>query len=335
MVTLTYGSNPYVCEAYESVLETLLRNNVDVAFSCRSGVCHSCLMRRGDGSVPLSSQPGLKPTLREQNYFLACQLVPDEDITVSLPDDARLIGHAIVAEIDHVSENICRIFLDPATPLYYHAGQYINIRRFDGLSRSYSLASVPSADKHLELHVRRLDNGQMSNWINDDLEVGASLDFHGPYGDCFYLPGTPEQDMLLIGTGTGLAPLIGIARDALRSKHTGDIHLFHGSHDRQDHYLDRYLRELSKANLNFHYHACISGEKAKVDVRYGRANDLAFADFPDLGGMRVYLCGLPAMVTASRKTAYLNGAAMQDIMADAFEMTDLRKEERTAKVLLR
>lgn len=330
MVTLTYGDDTHSCEPGESVLETLLRNDVDVPFSCRAGVCHSCLLRRSDGSVPPSSQPGLKPTLRERNYFLACQLVPDEDIAVSLPDDAQVTGHAVVVELDNVNEHICRVLLEPATPLYYHAGQYVNLRRKDGLARSYSLASVPSVDKHLEVHVRRLDNGRMSNWINDDLDVGDRLDFHGPYGDCFYLPGNADQELLLVGTGTGLAPLVGVVRDALQARHSGDIHLFHGCREPDDLYLHRKLRQLAEAHANFHYHACVSGDKAAGNVRRGRANELAFADFPNLSGKRVFLCGLPAMVHAARKMAYLNGAAMDDIMADAFEMTDLRKEERTA-----
>ena len=334
MVTLTYADDTHACEPGESVLAVLLRNNVDVPFSCRAGVCHSCLIRRSDGSVPASSQPGLKPTLREQNYFLACQLVPDEDIAVSLPDDAGVVGHAIVTGLDCIGQNICRIHLETATPLCYRAGQYLNLRRQDGLARSYSLASVPGMDKHLELHVRRRDNGRMSTWINDELKAGDRLDFHGPYGDCFYVPGTPGQDLLLIGTGTGLAPLIGIVRDALQAQHSGDIHLFHGGREAEDLYLDRRLRRLAEMHSNFHYHACISGDNVAGDVRRGRADELAFSDFHDLSGKRVYLCGLPAMVNTARRTAYLNGVAMNDIMADAFEMTNLRKKERTATVSL-
>ncbi len=329
MVILTYGDDAHACEPGESVLAALLRNNVDVPFSCRAGACHSCLLRRSNGSVPASSQSGLKPTLCSQNYFLACQLVPDEDITVTLPDDALVTGHAIVAGLDRLNEDICRVLLEPATALYYHAGQYISLRRQDGLARSYSLASVPSVDQHLELHVRRMDNGRMSNWINDALKVGDPMDFRGPYGDCFYLPDAPEQDLLLIGTGTGLSPLVGIARDALQSQHRGDIHLFHGSRAIKDLYLDRYLRELADAHPNFHYQACVTGESTPDGVRQGRANNIAFSEFPDLSGKRVFVCGLPEMVHSARKTAYLNGAAMDDIMADAFEMTDLRKEERT------
>lgn len=53
--------------------------------------------------------------------------------------------------------------------------------------------------------------------------------------------------------------------------------------------------------------------------------------------MRVYLCGLPAMVNAARRIAYRSGASMGGIMADAFEMTDLRKiarEETSAEELI-
>ena len=310
------------------MLATLLRHNVDIPFSCLSGICHSCLLRRNDGPVHAASQAGLKPTLCEQNYFFACQWVPNEDVDISLPDDAQVTGHAVIVGTDRINERVCRVFLETATPLYYHAGQYINLRRDDGLARSYSLASVPSLDKHLELHVRRHINGRMSSWINDELDVGDRLNFHGPYGDCFYVPGASEQTLVLIGTGTGLAPLLGILRDALHAQHVGDIHLFHGSRHPEDLYLDRWLRQLATGHRNFQYHPCVSGPRNKGNARKGRADDIAFSEFDDLSGIRLYLCGLPAMVYAAQKTAYLNGAKINDILADAFAMTDLRKGER-------
>ena len=117
-----------------------------------------------------------------------------------------------------------RLRLRPEGSFDYQPGQYVQLRRPDGLARSYSLASLPR-EGWLELHVRRVTDGRMSSWIFDELHVGGRLELRGPFGDCHYEPGRPEQPLLLAGLGTGLAPLYGIARDALESGHTGPVQL--------------------------------------------------------------------------------------------------------------
>lgn len=328
MATIIFARAHYKSQDGESVLATLLRHKVDTPWSCKVGSCHTCLLRRTDGPVPEAAQRGLKPTLRAQGYFLACRFFPDEDIHVASASDADVNAPIRVIAIDRINKEICRIALEPATPLYYHAGQYINLVRGDGLSRSYSLASVPSLDAQLEIHVRRMRNGRMSNWLHDALNIGDNLRFQGPWGDCFYLPGNAEQELVLVGTGTGLAPLVGILRDALQSEHRGDIHLYHGSHHPAGLYLHKRLQRLAEVHNNFYYHACISGDSLPADCRAGRANEIAMTDFKRLDGMRVYLCGKPAMVNDMKKKACLAGAAMNDIFADPFDLADLRRKPR-------
>ena len=222
------------------------------------------------------------------------------------------------------TSNICRIFLEPATPLYYHAGQFMNLRREDGLTRSYSIASVPSLDDGLEFHVKRHNGGQMSSWLMDDLRPGHHLGIQGPVGNCFYQPGGADQNMLLIGNGTGLAPLIGIARDALSSGHTATILLYHGSETAAGLYLGDQLRALEAAHGNFHYVPCVSGEVAPEEYRHGRADDVAFSEHTDLKEWRVFLCGSPQMVYGGRDRAVTSGAQITDIYADPYELKDLR-----------
>ena len=168
----------------------------------------------------------------------------------------------------------------------------------------------------------------MSQWIIDTLQVGDAVDIQGPNGACFYLPGREQEALLLIGTGTGLAPLMGIARDALTSGHLGPIYLYHGSHSAAGLYRRPQLAALAAQHENFHAVFCASGAAVESDCIAGRAHDIAFGRHTDLSGFRVYLCGAPAMVHAAKKTAYLQGARMQDIYADPFENKDLRQTPR-------
>ncbi len=310
------------------MLAALLRQGAPVSYSCRNGVCLTCMLRSTAGQVPERAQEGLRDALRFDGYFLACVCQPTRDLDIVVPDDAAVYGRAIVRLVEHLAPTVCRVIFEPATALYYRAGQFINLRRGDGLVRSYSLASVPRLDRLLEFHVKRLPGGEMSNWIFDELRLGDALDISGPNGKCFYVPGEPEQDFLMIGNGTGLAPLIGIARDALHSGHTGEIRLYHGSRHAEGLYLADTLREIAAKHANFHYIPCLSGDGAPPGPRAGRAGAVAFADHPDLTGWRVFLCGYPAMVHAGKKTAYLAGASTADIYGDPFELRELRSEPR-------
>ena len=198
------------------------------------------------------------------------------------------------------------------------------------MTRSYSLASVPRLDRYLELHAKRLPGGVMSNWILDQLRQGDEVEIGGPNGASCYLSGRPAQSMLLVGNGTGLAPLYGIARAALRAGDAGPIHLYHGTRHVQNLYLDRELRAATSRHANFHYAGCLSGPDVPEGCRRGRAEARAFADHPDLSGWCVFLCGYPPMVEAARKAAYLAGTALADIHADPFELREQRRQPRTA-----
>ena len=302
----------------------MLRQDAVVPYSCRNGVCLTCMMRSRAGAVPACAQNGLKDTLRVEGHFFACLCTPQGDLDIELPNDAEVFGRATVRAVEQIAPTIRRVVLEPATPLYYHAGQFVNLRRGGGLARSYSLAGVPRLDDGLELHVKRLPRGRMSTWFHEAAAPGDGLDIQGPNGDCFYLPGRPDTSLLLVGNGSGLAPLIGIARDALASGHRGSIHLYHGSRHREGLYRDARLRAMAERHANFTYRGCVSGD----DGPAGRADNAAFADHPDLAGWRVYLCGYPPMVKTARKRAYLMGAALADIHANPFDLRNLRVRPR-------
>ena len=318
----------YDCDRSETVLQALLRNEVAVPYSCRNGVCLTCLLRAVRGHVPAAAQNGLRKTLCLGGYFMACVCTPDQDLDLALPNDAEVYGRAVIRSVERLAPAICRVVIEPATPLYYRSGQFVNLRRDDGLVRSYSLASVPRRDRYLEFHVKRLPGGDMCNWVFDALQPGDALDIQGPNGSCFYVSGRPEQPLLLVGNGSGLAPLMGIVRDALYSKHTGDIRLYHGSRHREGLYLGRELRRLASQYPNFRYVPCLSGGSVSAGCRAGRADDNAFSDQRDLRGWHVFLCGYPPMVHGAKKTAYLAGAGLADIHADPFELRDLRSKPR-------
>ena len=334
MSRVEYQGKSYQCREGETVLQVFMRHGVTAPFSCGNGVCHVCLQRCESGHVPADAQNGLRETLKSQDYFLPCKCVPIDDMKIVPPRQADLYNRAVVYKKELLAPDVCRLLLEPATQLYYHAGQFINIRREDGEARSYSLASVPHEDYFLEIHVKRVPGGTMSNWIFDELQENDELEIQGATGNSYYVSGEQEQPLLLIGTGTGLSPLLGIARDALISGHTGPIFLYHGSRHSQGLYLQDELRALAERYQNFHPSFCVSGSDVPAGFLAGRANDVALANHDVLKGWRVYLCGQPEMVEGSRQALLNAGVSELEIHADPFwglgntEKASVKKIER-------
>jgi ferredoxin-NADP reductase/truncated hemoglobin YjbI len=328
MPRLDLDGKAYTCRQGETVLESLLRQGVNLPFSCRKGICQVCLHRAVNGTVPKDAQAGLRPALQALGYFLPCKCTPTTDLEIAPPRETDLYIRAVVHTKELRAPDVCRLLLEPASSLYYRAGQFINLRRADGLARSYSLASVPAQDYFLELHVKRQRDGRMSAWIFDELRAGDEIDIQGPQGQCYYVAGEQTQNLLLVGTGTGLAPLLGIARDALHCGHTGEIYLYHGSHAPAGLYLREQLCDLAARYPNLHFIGCVSGENVPAGFSAGRAHDVAFARHHDLAGWRVYLAGLAEMVYAAQVVATRAGAHPAHVHADPFELRDLRQVPR-------
>jgi ferredoxin-NADP reductase/ferredoxin len=321
MPKIQYEGNRFDLGENQSVLECLLEQGVQVPNACRAGACQTCLMHAVSGQPPAEAQRGLKPSLKLRDYFLSCLCKPAQDLTVAFPDEAQTAIHATVRKLELLSEEIMLVELECDEPMDYRAGQFINLVHNHSHIRSYSLASAPGLDKHLQLHVRRLPQGRVSGWIHDELQIGHRVEIRGPAGDCFYIPGAPDKPMLFIGTGSGLGPLYGILRDALRQGHAGPLRLFHGSRDLRGLYLVDELRELAKNYPNFIYTPCLSSGHPSSEFAAGRAHEIAFREIPNLKAWRVYLCGHPEMVKVAQKKAFLAGASLQEIHADAFNLS--------------
>jgi ferredoxin-NADP reductase len=281
-------------------------------------------MQATGGKPPAEAQKSLKDAQKTQGMFLACCARPSADLTVRIPDGAGKRSPAVVRHVESIGRDGVRVRLECADGFSYFPGQFVNLSRGD-LMRSYSLASlhpVPGicpGDTGLELHVRKVAGGRMSTWLHDEARPGDELELAGPHGDCFYVPGKPEQPMLLIGTGTGLAPLYAIVRDAIRHGHSGPIRLYHGAVEPAGLYLVQELNRLAEQHANFTYNRCVL-RNAGGDEREGAIDQIVLADQKSLAGWRVFLCGDPTLVNGLKTKIFLAGANMKDINADACVM---------------
>lgn len=324
MASIVFRGETLSLQEGETVLERLERAGIRPAFSCRVGSCQSCLMRVTAGTPPAGSQQGLRDTLKARGYFLPCVCRPEADLSIAPPDESLYTLQVRLESITPLNTRVVRVLLRPERSLEYQAGQFINLVRPDGLTRSYSLASLPGRDELLELHVQLHERGQMSQWLYG-LAPGAAATVRGPAGDCYYLPGRPEQPLLLVGTGTGLAPLYGLVQEALRQGHTGPITLIHGARQPSHLYLVPELQALAAANPQLVYLPSVLADEPAGSLPQGGVvgplSSLISERTPSLKGHRVFLCGDPVLVNALRRQVFLAGAARKEIAADLFLST--------------
>jgi len=117
----------------------------------------------------------------------------------------------IVAETSHAST----IVLDVVDWPGQTAGQHVDVRLTapDGYQaqRSYSIASAPE-DPHVALTVERIDDGEVSPYLVDELRPGDTLELRGPIGGPFTWRASDGGPLALIGGGSGLVPLMAMLR---------------------------------------------------------------------------------------------------------------------------
>src|SRR5579859_6892502 len=95
----------------------------------------------------------------------------------------------------------------------YRPGQFLTLRlpTPEGpVARCYSLASSPHTDPLPKVTVKRVVGGAGSNWICDNVRPGTELDVLEPAG--VFTPGSLDEDLLLVAAGSGIAPIMGIAK---------------------------------------------------------------------------------------------------------------------------
>ncbi len=319
-VILSIDGQEIVCQESETVLDAALRCGVPARYSCRNGICQSCMLRATAGQPSEMSQKGLKPAVASQGYFLACQHVPTESLTVSLDEAKGTYSSVSILSNEALSGDVYKISLSLPKEREYKTGQFVNLRKDSGEIRCYSLACVSEARATLELHVRLIRGGAVSTWLCNTANVGQKVEISEGRGDCVFVPDRSKADkpILLMGTGTGLSSLYGTINIALESNHSGEIFLYHGASKKHQLYLVDELLALEDRHPNFHYVPCVSGEAGSFGFREGRSHDLALKDNKELKEYLVFTCGNPEMVRSAKRRAYMQGATLHNIFGDAF-----------------
>lgn len=330
-VALRPSGHEFQVAENESVLDAALREKGAVLpYGCRNGTCGSCMGKILAGEIvyPAERPPGLSEREQAEGKALLCQARPQSDLVIEAReiktggDIAVKILPCRVERRELLAPDVMRLYLrlPSVERLQFLAGQYVDILLADGRRRSFSLANPPHADDLLELHVRRVPGGFFTDYVFDKMKEKALLRFQGPLGTFFLREDSPRP-IILIGGGTGFAPLKGILEHAFHIGLGRPLHLYWGARAKVDALSGWTAAPVGGGTSEFSLHAGTLGAEAGgwLGGRTGWVHEAVAADYPDLSGYEVYLSGPPPMIRAAKPAFAARGLPEERLYYDSFE----------------
>jgi glycine betaine catabolism B len=218
----------------------------------------------------------------------------------------------------------------------YLPGQYITLSVVisgQEYKRSYSLASSPSHQGIFEITVKRGANGGVvSNWLNDHLKVGDTIDIKGPFGKFTCANNTPKK-ILFLAAGSGIVPIMSMLRWLADTEVGVDVTLLLSFQTFYDIIYGEELRLIAARHKNIKLFITLTKEPLVLNQwtgLMGRINEkMLNALVPDLQGRAVYLCGPDAFMVECKKHLVNLAVPSEQVFCESFTVNSPQVVEQT------
>lgn len=323
IVTLL-NNNSFVARGEETLLNEAKMQGLLLEHSCRTGRCGVCKVQVLHGETrPINSEVSLTQQDLDKGCILTCCRIAVTDVELATEDLGRLATIKTktlpcrISELNALAPDVVRVLLrvPPKNPLDYVPGQYVDIIGKNGIRRSYSIANARRDDEHLELHIRKVPGGVMSEYWFNSSSLNDLLRLEGPLGTFSYRD-TDAEYLVFLATGTGIAPVKAILEDfsrnpgAVRAK---KILAYWGGRSEVDFY-----QKLDFPSLNLMFTPVLSRIACGWTGRVGYVQNCLIEDGVDLKNAAVYACGSDVMIKSAKELLLNSGLAECRFYSDAF-----------------
>jgi CDP-4-dehydro-6-deoxyglucose reductase len=330
-VTIAGNGKTFQVREGENILVAALRQGVMLPYSCKNGTCGSCKgqLQSGEVHYPFHPPLALEKSDFAEDFALLCQAEPVTDLVIKVREieavrdiQIRMLP-ARVLEKTLLAENVVRLQLRlPAGQrLQFLAGQYVDVLLSGGKRRAFSIASCPSLENEIELHIRHVEGGDFTGYVFNELQERDILRLEGPQGNFFVRNDCLERPMIMMGGGTGFAPLKSMIENLIEQDDRRRIHLYWGARVFPELYLDALPTKWAKDHDHIHYRKAIQEPGAGASGRFftGFVHEAVISDHADLSGFDVYMSGPPAMIEAAKRQFMERGVPEDRLFYDSFE----------------
>jgi NAD(P)H-flavin reductase/ferredoxin len=292
----------FTAQRGEVLLDAALGNGVEVPHDCRAGQCGTCKVKVTNGMT-------IGGECEEIGVVKACQarVITDLEVTVE-PVPEVLTTRGTVMATRPLAPDVVEVVIRPHDEIVYLPGQYYRFQ-FRGYPGRYFSPTTPMDrpfdGRTIHLHVRRIQDGIVSPAIGREIKPGHPVTLNGPFGSAYFRPGLDNR-LILIGSGTGFAPIWSIADAAIEEDPTREMVLIAAAKAMPSLYMAPAFRRL-RDYPNVRLIPTVSEKPDNIAriVRKGRPTDHMPELTPD---DIVYACGAPQMVDAVKDLALAAGA---------------------------
>jgi toluene monooxygenase electron transfer component len=315
-IALEGREESFACEEGDSLLRAGLRAGLGLPYECGTGACGTCKFQLIDGETEdlWPDAPGVSERDRQKDRRLACQNRPLRDCTIKMRLDPNCVPQTLpkcrqarLVESRPLTHDMSEFRFVAEGAAEFLPGQYALFRLpgVEGL-RAYSRANLANAAGEWHFHIKNMPGGAGSRALfTGGITAGDAVEMDGPYGLAF-LRETP-RDIVCIAGGSGLSPMISIARGvAADARFAGRrLYFFYGGREPRDICGEEMLRDLPGFGARLSYHAAISESSvaaADWPGPRGFVHELAAETLAgELAEYEFYFAGPPAMAEAVQR----------------------------------
>ena len=327
-IRIASSGKEFIARPGETVLTAALRQGIVLPYSCKNGTCASCKCRLVEGRIEYPHNP---PAALEEDDFsaghaLSCQAVADTDLTIEAQEieqvadiPVRLLPARVESMEKFTPEVMCiRLKLPQAARLQFLAGQYIDILQPGGKRRAFSIASAPSETDFIELHIKHVDGGGFTGHVFSDMRLKEILRIEGPLGT-FFIRRSSDRPIIMVGGGTGFAPLKAMIEELIDSGDHRPVELFWGVATEKDLYARELIEHWQAKEASLDFVPVLAEPGADWNGDTGYVHQAVLRRHPDLSPFDVYMSGPPAMIHAARHGFVDAGVPEDRLFYDSFD----------------
>ena len=328
-VTIQPSGHQFTVNEGETLLGAALNAGFALPYGCRNGACGACKGKVMAGAVDygVHQEGAVNQEDKAKGLALFCCATAKSDLTIEVKEVGAVKDIPVktlpcrIERMEQLAHDVMAIWLKlPSNErLQFLPGQYIDFLLKDGTRRSFSLANTPEEDALLELHIRHVPGGKFTEHVFKTMKAKDIMRISGPHGSFFLREA--DKPVIFVAGGTGFAPIKSMLGHAFHHEVDREFVLYWGAKTLADLYQPLVPSDWQQAHKNFSFIPVLSEPVAGDNWagRTGLVHAAVLADFDDLSGYEVYVCGAPAMVDAARKTFAAQGLPEDAFFSDSFD----------------